>query len=290
MRMGIGVYVPIGDQRCDVIFGVGPRLVRVQCKFAAFHGNFIQVNFRSARRAAEGIRRRLYSPDEIDAFAAYSLDTNRCDYFEASVFAPDQQVRPASPVPQQPIRAGAVGEGLRIRRYTSETPGAHSSAGRASGWQPEGRRFEPGWVHRRGRLCSAAVSGPQILPQLSVRRGREAVEFYEAAFGAEEVYRVAGTDAHPELVSELRIGEASFWVADESPEHANFSPETVGGSTTRLLLIVDDPDAVVERAKAAGATEVYPVHEEHGWLLGRIVDPYGHHWEIGRPLGIWPPR
>jgi PhnB protein len=128
-----------------------------------------------------------------------------------------------------------------------------------------------------------------VVPELSVRRGREAVEFYERAFGAVEVYRVGGTDDNPDVVSQLSIGDASFWVSDEAPSSANFSPESLGGGTVRMLLIVDDPMAAVERAKAAGATEVYPVSEQHRWLLGRIVDPYGHHWEIGRPLIPWPP-
>jgi PhnB protein len=128
-----------------------------------------------------------------------------------------------------------------------------------------------------------------VLPQLSVRRGRAAVDFYVAAFGAVEVYRVGGTDQHEAVVSQLTIGDASFWVADESPEHGNFSPESVGGGSVRLLLMVDDPDAAVARAVAAGATEVYPVGEEHGWRLARIADPFGHHWEVGRPLGRWPP-
>ena len=128
-----------------------------------------------------------------------------------------------------------------------------------------------------------------VSPQLSVRRGRAAVEFYKAAFGAVEVYRVGGTDAREEVVSQLTVGGASFWVADESPEHANHSPETLGGSTVRLLLVVDDPEAAVERAVSVGATRVYPVEKGHGWLLGRIEDPFGHHWEIGRPLGEWPP-
>jgi PhnB protein len=128
-----------------------------------------------------------------------------------------------------------------------------------------------------------------ILAQLSVRRGREAVEFYKAALGAVEVYRVGGDEQNPSVVSQLTVGDASFWVADESPEHANFSPETVGGGTVRMLLIVDDPDAAVRRAVDAGATEVSPVGEEHGWRMGRIADPFGHHWEVGRPLGAWPP-
>jgi len=128
-----------------------------------------------------------------------------------------------------------------------------------------------------------------VSPQLSVRRGRDAVEFYKAAFGAVEIYRVGGSELHEEVVSQLAVGATSFWVADESPPHKNFSPESLGGSTTRLLLVVDDPSAVVERAVRLGATAVAPVSEEHGWLLGRIEDPFGHHWEIGKPLGEWPP-
>jgi len=130
---------------------------------------------------------------------------------------------------------------------------------------------------------------PDVVAQLSVRRGRAAIAFYEEAFGARVVYRVGGTDAHESVVAQLSVGDASFWVADESPEHANFSPETLGGGTVRMLLVVEDPDAVVERAVAAGARRVYAVEEEHGWRLGRIEDPFGHHWEIGRPLVPWPP-
>src|SRR6266850_7308570 len=86
-----------------------------------------------------------------------------------------------------------------------------------------------------------------IVPELSVRRGRIAVEFYKAAFGAVEDYRVGGTDDHEEVVAQLSVGNASFWVSDESPPHGNFSPESLGGATARMLLIVDDPGIVVDR-------------------------------------------
>jgi len=128
-----------------------------------------------------------------------------------------------------------------------------------------------------------------VLPELSVRRGREAVEFYKAAFGAVEVYRVGGTEEHEDVVAQLSVGNASFWISDESPSNKNFSPESLGGSTVRLLLIVEDPRSVVERAVALGATQIVPVAEEHRWLLGRIEDPFGHHWEVGKPLVEWPP-
>ncbi|MDX6438447.1 MAG: PhnB protein [Gaiellaceae bacterium] len=122
-----------------------------------------------------------------------------------------------------------------------------------------------------------------------MRRGREAIEFYKDAFGAVEIYRVGGTEENEEVVAQLSVGNASFWVADESPPNKSFSPESLGGSTVRLLLVVQDPQTVVERALALGATEVARVAEEHGWLLGRVEDPFGHHWEIGKPVVEWPP-
>jgi PhnB protein len=133
------------------------------------------------------------------------------------------------------------------------------------------------------------LCGMQIVPQLSVRDGQAALEFYAAAFGAVVDYQVGGTAGNPSVVAQLSVGDAVFWVADESPEHDNYSPETVGGGTVRMLLVCDDPDAMVARAVRAGAREVYSPVDEHGWRLGRVADPYGHHWEIGRPLIEWPP-
>ncbi len=120
-----------------------------------------------------------------------------------------------------------------------------------------------------------------LAPWLSVRKSIEAVEFYKAAFGAEEVFRIQDGDF---VVARLSIDGAEFWVSDESPEHHNFSPQSLNGSTARMILTVDDPDAVHQAARAAGASEINAVHEEHGWRVGRVVDPYGHHWEIGREL------
>jgi PhnB protein len=128
-----------------------------------------------------------------------------------------------------------------------------------------------------------------LAPQLSVRRGRAAIDFYKSAFGAAEVYRVGGTDDNESVVAQLTVDEATFWVSDESPEHGNPSPETLGGASTRMLLVVPDPQGLIHQATLAGATLVRPAVEEHGWLLGRISDPFGHDWEIGRPLVPWPP-
>jgi PhnB protein len=121
-----------------------------------------------------------------------------------------------------------------------------------------------------------------VAPWLSVRRSAEAVEFYKRAFGAVEVYRHDGPDNS--IVARLSVNGAEFWVGDESPEHQNFSPESLNGSSVRIIFTVPDPDEVFHRAIAAGAREVWPVSEGHGWRVGRVADPYGHHWEIGRPL------
>ncbi|HXR38595.1 MAG TPA: VOC family protein [Terracidiphilus sp.] len=121
-----------------------------------------------------------------------------------------------------------------------------------------------------------------IVPWLSVRNSAQAVEFYKAAFAAVEVYRLE--DPGGSVVARLSVDGAEFWVADESPEHFNFSPASLGGSSIRIIFTVADPDAVFQRALKAGASEVYAVSEGHGWRVGRVVDPYGHHWEIGHPL------
>lgn len=128
-------------------------------------------------------------------------------------------------------------------------------------------------------LASVTVS---VAPMLSVRDGARAIGFYRTAFGTTETYHEEDPDGA--VVARLSIEGAEFWVSDESPEHGNFSPESLAGGTVRIILTVPDPDAVVARAIAAGAREVFPVEEAHGWRLGRIVDPFGHHWEIGHLL------
>ncbi|HVW14393.1 MAG TPA: VOC family protein [Mucilaginibacter sp.] len=122
-----------------------------------------------------------------------------------------------------------------------------------------------------------------FLPTLSVRNGAAAVEFYKKAFNAEVLFCL--TDPDGGAVAELSIDGVRFIVADESPGHENFSPETLGGSTIRMGLVVKDPDALAKQAVAAGATEIYPVaDQDYGYRLGRIKDPFGHHWEICRKL------
>ncbi|MDX6600064.1 MAG: PhnB protein, partial [Gaiellales bacterium] len=117
-----------------------------------------------------------------------------------------------------------------------------------------------------------------IAPWLHVRRGAEAVEYYKAAFGAVELHRHANDSG--EIVAQLSVGDAIFWVADD----AGHSPDALGGGTARFILTVDDPDAVFAQAIAAGGKVVNDMYAGHGWRIGRLTDPAGHDWEIGKPL------
>jgi uncharacterized glyoxalase superfamily protein PhnB len=131
-------------------------------------------------------------------------------------------------------------------------------------------------------ILHAPLAPPQIAPMLSVRNGSQAIDFYRTAFGAQILFRGGSEDS---VIAELSACGSRFWIADESPEHQNFSPQSLGGSTTRMIVIVDDPDAAFERAVQAGAMPVWPVADQrYGWRVGRLADPFGHHWEIGKPL------
>lgn len=138
------------------------------------------------------------------------------------------------------------------------------------------------------RLSSSFVQArvTSIQPELWVDEARRAVAFYEAAFGATTLHLVGDGE---DIVAQLSVGDAVFWVAAASSTTGRFSPRAVDGATSRILLVVDHPKAFVRRAVEAGAAETSPVATEHGWLLGRITDPFGHEWEIGKPVVPWPP-
>jgi PhnB protein len=121
-----------------------------------------------------------------------------------------------------------------------------------------------------------------IQPELWVDRPASAVAFYQAAFGAQILMRVGDGE---DIVAQLAVDDAVFWVGGSDPGLRRLDPRAAGGATGRTLLVVADPDAFVTRAVDAGATPTSPVRDEHGWRLGRIVDPHGHEWEIGRPVG-----
>jgi PhnB protein len=135
-------------------------------------------------------------------------------------------------------------------------------------------------------------SGPgpavtSIQPELWVDRGTVALEFYESALGARVLHRVGQGD---DIVAQLAVGDAAFWIAATGSSSERLVPRAIGGATGRVLLVVDDPDAVFAQAVAAGAQVKAPIDEEHGWRIGRLTDPFGHEWEIGKPLIAWPPN
>ncbi|PSR54373.1 glyoxalase [Adhaeribacter arboris] len=127
--------------------------------------------------------------------------------------------------------------------------------------------------------ASVSVS---IAPWLSVRNSGSAVDFYKSAFDAVETYRLEVPDGG--TVVKLSVKGAEFWISDGAPDEGSNNPESVGGNSVRLILTVPNPDALFTQALNAGAIQIYPVGEEHGWRLGRLVDPFGLHWEIGHPV------
>jgi len=116
-----------------------------------------------------------------------------------------------------------------------------------------------------------------IAPWLTVENGAKAVQFYKAAFNALETYRLETPDGG--LVVRLSVNGAEFWLSNGSSDVKSLACENI-----RMILTVGNPDALFENALAAGASEIFPIAEEHGWRLGRLVDPFGLHWEIGHPV------
>src|SRR2546422_4112499 len=123
-------------------------------------------------------------------------------------------------------------------------------------------------------------------PYLAVRNARAAIAFYAAAFGARQkilIEEPGGRIGH----ATLGIGPAEIYLADEHPEFENVvGPETLGGTSVTIDLEVDDVDAVVERAVAAGAELIRPPdHPESGVQADKVRDPFGHVWLITRVIG-----
>src|SRR3989442_13204887 len=111
-----------------------------------------------------------------------------------------------------------------------------------------------------------------IAPWLSVSRATEAVDYYKAAFGAVEWYRLED-DAGKVVVAQLAIEGADFWLQED----VDSSPEFQDLRSVRMIFTVDDPDAVLEQAIAAGAPEVATVCEGHRCRMARVAYPFGHH-------------
>jgi PhnB protein len=121
-----------------------------------------------------------------------------------------------------------------------------------------------------------------LQPWLSVENSAKALKFYQQAFGALETYRMESPDGG--LVLKLSVNGAEFWVSGQATDPVEISSQASLGDLVKFILTVDDPDSVFKQCITAGAKEVFPVGEAYGWRLGRVVDPFGFHWEIGKEL------
>lgn len=119
-----------------------------------------------------------------------------------------------------------------------------------------------------------------VIPYLIVDGAGAAIDFYQTAFGAIEVMRMPGPDGKIGH-AELKIGDSHIMLADEHPQMGAIGPKTVGGTPVKLMVYLEDVDAVVERAVAAGATITRPVADQfYGDRTGGIEDPFGHSWYV----------
>ncbi|MBS4176368.1 VOC family protein [Lederbergia citrea] len=126
---------------------------------------------------------------------------------------------------------------------------------------------------------NTSIPAINLAPWLSVSNAKEAIDYFKAAFDATELYLLEDDNGNPHI-AQLSFGGADFWIQDDPDS----TPELVSRGSVRMIVTVKDPDSVFRQAIAAGATEVVPIGEEHGWRIGRVVDPFGYHWEIGKRL------
>jgi PhnB protein len=128
------------------------------------------------------------------------------------------------------------------------------------------------------------MTASSLTPMLTVKNALPAIDFYRNAFNAVEQARFTAPTGH--VVAEMAIDGLRFFVVDENPQALNMSPKSLDGTTVRINLIVDDPDATAAHAIGAGASEIFPVADQpYGFRQGRVADPDGHHWLIGKPVG-----
>jgi PhnB protein len=120
----------------------------------------------------------------------------------------------------------------------------------------------------------------QAIPYLCVKGAASAIEFYQKAFGAEEVFRLSEPDGRIGH-AEIRIGDARILLADEYPEQGVLSPLSLGGAGVSISLQVEDVDALTAQAVAAGAKLARPVSDQfYGDRAGKLEDPFGHVWHV----------
>jgi PhnB protein len=129
-------------------------------------------------------------------------------------------------------------------------------------------------------MNNPANTYPPLIPALAVHDGVQAIAFYQKAFGAKELYRLIDPESGKIGHAELLINGSSIMLADEYPAF-NKTPQTLSGTTVKLALMVDDVDAIVDRASDAGAIVVRPPSDEfYGHRSATVRDPFGHEWML----------
>jgi PhnB protein len=133
-------------------------------------------------------------------------------------------------------------------------------------------------------MNNSDLSYPPLIPYLAVRDAAKAIAFYQQAFDASELYRLIDPESGKIGHAELLINGTMFMLADEYPVH-NKTPQTLGGTTVKLTLMVEDVDAIVDRASAAGATVVMPPSDQfYGHRSASVRDPFGHEWMFQKEI------
>jgi PhnB protein len=118
-----------------------------------------------------------------------------------------------------------------------------------------------------------------VTPYLIIKGATAALEFYQKAFGATELFRMAheGKIGH----AEIKIGDSPIMLADEHPEMGYLGPQTLGGSPVSIMIYCDDVDTIFNQAIAAGATQQKAIEDKfYGDRIGTLVDPFGHVWHV----------
>jgi uncharacterized glyoxalase superfamily protein PhnB len=120
-----------------------------------------------------------------------------------------------------------------------------------------------------------------VTPYLIIQDAARAIDFYKAAFGAEELCRMPGPDGHRIMHAELKFGDSQFFLCDEFPSMGARSPKALGGTPVSIHLYTEDVDALHDRAVKAGATsKMPPANMFWGDRFAKLTDPFGHEWAL----------
>ncbi|WP_397383581.1 VOC family protein [Prosthecobacter sp.] len=126
----------------------------------------------------------------------------------------------------------------------------------------------------------STLAYPSFSPYITVHDASKAIAFYNAAFGATERFRLADESSGKIGHAELDLQGSLLMLSDENPAW-NKSPQTLGGTPVKFCLMVENADAAIEKAVAAGATPLMPASDQfYGFRSGSVRDPFGHEWML----------